>query len=263
MLESHPFEPWLPGNAKLLMLGTFPPAEKRWCMPWYYPNFQNDMWRIFGIIYFDDKFHFVDVEHKTYRLDAIKEFLMQKGVAIYDTAQQVIRTKNTASDKDSQVADLPTTHPTRLYRNNQSPACLPSCVTPSLKQSLPVLEYLPVVHLLRSMPRIRSRLTLGRRSLPRNPYAFGGMDSHHSFRYSYQHSHFCEVHRSLQNDFSPHRTLPYPTTYVVATASVSYFSPGNLRRRVSRPVSYYALFKWWLLLSQHPGCFRDPTSFST
>ena len=162
-----------------------------------------------------------------------------------------------------QVADLPATHPTRLYRNNQSPACLPSCVTPSLKQSLPVLEYLPVVHLLRSMPRIRSRLTLGRRSLPRNPYAFGGMDSHHSFRYSYQHSHFCEVHRSLQNDFSPHRTLPYPTTYVVATASVSYFSPGNLRRRVSRPVSYYALFKWWLLLSQHPGCFRDPTSFST
>ena len=163
----------------------------------------------------------------------------------------------------SQNADLPTFYPTRLYRNNQSPACLPSCVTPSLKQSLPVLEYLPVVHLLRSMPRIRSRLTLGRRSLPRNPYAFGGMDSHHSFRYSYQHSHFCEVHRSLQNDFSPHRTLPYPTTYVVATASVSYFSPGNLRRRVSRPVSYYALFKWWLLLSQHPGCFRDPTSFST
>ena len=28
---------------------------------------------------------------------------MQKGVAIYDTAQQVIRTKNTASDKDLQV----------------------------------------------------------------------------------------------------------------------------------------------------------------
>ena len=113
---------------------------------------------------------------------------------------------------DFQVTDLPVTHPTRLYRNYQSPACLPSCVTPSLKQSLPVLEYLPVVHLLRSMPRIRSRLTLGRRSLPRNPYAFGGKDSHLSFRYSYQHSHFSEVHRSLQNDFSPQRTLPYPTT---------------------------------------------------
>ena len=103
MVEEHPFEPWLPGNAKLLMLGTFPPAEKRWCMPWYYPNFQNDMWRIFGLIYFGDKFHFVDVEHKTYRLDAIKDFLKEKGVAIYDTAQQVIRTKNTASDKDLQI----------------------------------------------------------------------------------------------------------------------------------------------------------------
>jgi len=105
MLENHPFEPWLPSNAKLLMLGTFPPSEKRWCMPWYYPNFQNDMWRIFGIIYFDDKLHFVDTEHKTYRLDLIKEFLAEKGVAIYDTAQQVIRTKNTASDKDLQIVE--------------------------------------------------------------------------------------------------------------------------------------------------------------
>ena len=51
----------------------------------------------------------MDVEKKTYRLDAIREFLRQKGVAIYDTAQQVIRTKNTASDKDLQIvqpADL-------------------------------------------------------------------------------------------------------------------------------------------------------------
>ena len=52
MIESHPFEPWLPKNAHLLMLGTFPPSPKRWCIPWYYPNFQNDMWRIFGIILF-------------------------------------------------------------------------------------------------------------------------------------------------------------------------------------------------------------------
>ena len=40
-------------------------------------------------------------------------------------------------------------------------------------------------------------------------------------------------------------------------------SPVHYRRRVPRPVSYYALFKWWLLLSQHPGCRRDPTSFRT
>ena len=105
LIENHPFEPWLPKNAHLLMLGTFPPSSKRWCMPWYYPNFQNDMWRIFGIIFFGDKLHFVDVDKKTYRLEEIKEFLREKGVAIYDTAQKVIRTKNTASDKDLQVVE--------------------------------------------------------------------------------------------------------------------------------------------------------------
>ena len=31
----------------------------------------------------------------------------------------------------------------------------------------------------------------------------------------------------------------------------------------ARPVSYYALFKWWLLLSQHPGCLRTHTSLLT
>ena len=108
-------------------------------------------------------------------------------------------------------ADLPTCQPTRLHRNYQSPARLPSCVTPSLKQFTPVLEYQPVVHLLRSLPRIRSRLTLGRRSLPRNPYAFGGKDSHLPFRYSYQHSHFPQVHHALQHSFCPVGTLPYPT----------------------------------------------------
>ena len=40
-------------------------------------------------------------------------------------------------------------------------------------------------------------------------------------------------------------------------------SPVHYRRRTPRPVSYYALFKWWLLLSQHPGCHGSPTSFRT
>jgi hypothetical protein len=39
--------------------------------------------------------------------------------------------------------------------------------------------------------------------------------------------------------------------------------PVNYRRGNARPVSYYALFKWWLLLSQHPGCLRTPTSLLT
>ena len=34
-------------------------------------------------------------------------------------------------------------------------------------------------------------------------------------------------------------------------------------RRTTRPVSYYAFFKGWLLLSQPPGCLSLPTSFPT
>lgn len=105
IIESHPFEPWLPTNARLLMLGTFPPSPKRWCMPWYYPNFQNDMWRIFGVAFFRDKLHFVDEERKTYRLEALKAFLAGKGIALYDTAWKVVRTKNTASDKDLRIIE--------------------------------------------------------------------------------------------------------------------------------------------------------------
>jgi len=40
-------------------------------------------------------------------------------------------------------------------------------------------------------------------------------------------------------------------------------SPVHHRCPVSRRVSYYALFKWWLLLSQHPRCLRERTSFRT
>ena len=39
--------------------------------------------------------------------------------------------------------------------------------------------------------------------------------------------------------------------------------PDHLRRYSARPVSYYALFKWWLLLSQHPGCLSRKTSSRT
>lgn len=104
-IENHPFEPWLPFNAKLLMLGTFPPAPKRWCMEWYYPNYTNDMWRIFGHIFFRDRSYFVDEENKTYKLDLLKVFLKEKGIAIFDTALRIHRKKGTASDKDLEIVE--------------------------------------------------------------------------------------------------------------------------------------------------------------
>lgn len=57
--EAHPLEPFLPAGALLLMLGSFPPQKKRWSMDFFYPNLQNDMWRIYGLIFFGDKDHFL------------------------------------------------------------------------------------------------------------------------------------------------------------------------------------------------------------
>ena len=40
--EIHPLAPFLPPNARLLLLGSFPPPRKRWSMDFFYPNYTND-----------------------------------------------------------------------------------------------------------------------------------------------------------------------------------------------------------------------------
>ena len=102
-IESHPLQPFIPEGARLLMLGSFPPARRRWSMDFFYPNFQNDMWRIFGLVFYGDKGHFVVNEERTFRREEIIRLLCREGIALYDTATEVIRTQNTASDKDLQV----------------------------------------------------------------------------------------------------------------------------------------------------------------
>src|SRR6185436_2438228 len=60
--------------------------------------------------------------------------------------------------------------------------------------------------------------------------------------------------------------LPYPSLTTQDQTCYGFgvqLIPGNYRRENARPVSYYALFKWWLLLSQHPGCLRTLTSLLT
>ena len=59
-----------------------------------------------------------------------------------------------------------------------------------------------------------------------------------------------------------YRTLSYHALNASA-ASVTCLAPLHLPRGTTRPVSYYAFFKGWLLLSQPPSCLCLPTSFST
>lgn len=102
-VEQHPLTPFLPSNARLLMLGSFPPQRKRWSMDFYYPNWNNDMWRITGLIFFGDKVHFVDASRKAFCKEYLVQFLQEKGIALFDTASAVRRLQDNASDKFLEV----------------------------------------------------------------------------------------------------------------------------------------------------------------
>src|ERR1700758_3235582 len=110
-----------------------------------------------------------------------------------------------------------------------------------------------------------ARLTLRGLTLRRNPWTFGDSVSHTVCRYSCQHSHFRYLHHPSQvwllrlTERSATAALLQPTASARGLSPVTFSAQDFL----IRPVSYYAFFKGWLLLSQPPGCFGIPTSFPT
>jgi len=101
--ELHPLEPFLPANARVLMLGSFPPKRIRWSMDFFYPNLQNDMWRIVGYLATGDKQHFLLPGGRRFDRGRIEAFCRERGIALYDTAVEVVRLKDNASDNFLQV----------------------------------------------------------------------------------------------------------------------------------------------------------------
>lgn len=64
-----------------------------------------------------------------------------------------------------------------------------------------------------------------------------------------------------------HTPSPQPVdhgrAYVSAAASAVYLSPATLSAQDHLTSELLRTLQGWLLLSQPPGCLRDPTSFST
>ena len=104
-IELHPLKPFLPPSAKVLMLGSFPPPKARWSMDFFYPNFQNDMWRILGLIFYGDKNQFVITDERRFDYEAVIKFCTETGIAIFDTASAVRRLKDNASDKFLEIVE--------------------------------------------------------------------------------------------------------------------------------------------------------------
>lgn len=97
--ERHPFEPWVPDDAKVLIMGTFPPQPKRWSMEFYYPNRTNDFWYMMGLIYYGDRNALLVPGTKDFDLPRIKELLNREGIALHDTGRLIRRLAGNASDK--------------------------------------------------------------------------------------------------------------------------------------------------------------------
>ncbi len=104
-IETRPFPPFLPKKATVMMMGTFPPAAEKRAMEFHYPNFQNDMWRVYGLIFFNDKDHFRKGEEKAFDPEKIKAFLDQKGIASCPTVYKAIREHGNASDAFLEVVE--------------------------------------------------------------------------------------------------------------------------------------------------------------
>lgn len=104
-IETHPFPPVLPPQATVMMMGTFPPTAEKRCMEFHYPNFQNDMWRIYGLIFFNDKEYFQVKGEKRFDAERIKAFLMERGIASCPTVWKAIREQGNASDKFLKIVE--------------------------------------------------------------------------------------------------------------------------------------------------------------
>ena len=104
-IEVHPFAPYLPEGAKILIMGTFPPGRHRWGMEFYYPNRTNDFWFMMGLIFRGDRYAFYDRDSKNFRLQEIKRLLDERGIALSDTGYKIRRLKGNASDKFLEILE--------------------------------------------------------------------------------------------------------------------------------------------------------------
>ena len=102
-IECHPFGTFIFSNVKVMMIGSFPPPRSKWRMEFYYPNFHNDMWRIFGLVFFENKDYFVSKEGKSFDVGRLSTFLIEKGIGIADMGEEIKRLKNNASDKHLEI----------------------------------------------------------------------------------------------------------------------------------------------------------------
>jgi len=104
----HPYEPFLPENAALLMVGSFPPlslVEKRAFGPkdlsFYYGSSRNQMWRIFERLFQTPLLsdYADETRDKTRSLKAIQKSLNEHHIAVCDIIKTCRRSQADSGDQ--------------------------------------------------------------------------------------------------------------------------------------------------------------------
>lgn len=94
--ETHPWPHYVPNDANKLILGTFPTAEKnRGAFDFYYPNPNNDFWKIIFEIAQESTSKFKINDLVTER----KQILQKLRIGIGDIGKEILRQKNNSKDE--------------------------------------------------------------------------------------------------------------------------------------------------------------------
>ena len=133
-----------------------------------------------------------------------------------------------------------------------------SLLRPSIAQTKQLVQEINLLSIAYAYrPRLRSRLTWAD-DLPQETLVIRWTGFSPVFRYSYRHSTSSAPPVLTNRPSTPLERSPTTTPNGVVHSFGNMFSPGTFSAQGHSLVTYYALFKWWLLLSQHPSCLCNP-----
>jgi hypoxanthine-DNA glycosylase len=99
VVETHPFEAFIPKNIKCLIVGSFPGKEQTQCeideTHWFYGAPRNQLWKILEIVY--------KRELKNRRQK--QQLFEEAGIGMTDVIKSCVRTKGTNLDENLDIKE--------------------------------------------------------------------------------------------------------------------------------------------------------------
>ncbi|MFN8395851.1 MAG: hypothetical protein U0176_14540 [Bacteroidia bacterium] len=105
--EFLPVPPFVEGNPKGLIIGTFPPARERWDYPFFFPNRQNRLWNTLARVASDNvQYSLPTLRDADREVEARKNILRQLDCAMVNIIRRCTRKNGSALDNDLTVLEL-------------------------------------------------------------------------------------------------------------------------------------------------------------